>query len=105
MGKKKQLTRSRDDRMIAGVLGGLAQYLGFNSTTLRIGYVILSLIPGITFLTVVSYIVMIAIVPITGMETSNYQRVKKVVKNQTQSQNGRKVLHEVEEEDVDKGHR
>ncbi|HEU4564729.1 MAG TPA: PspC domain-containing protein [Gemmatimonadaceae bacterium] len=39
-----QLRRSRDNRMIAGVIGGLAEYLGWDATILRVAYVILSVI-------------------------------------------------------------
>jgi len=46
-----RVTRSRRDRMIAGVCGGLAQYLGWSATRVRIGYVIVSAIsagfPGV----------------------------------------------------------
>ena len=31
----KKLTRSRDDRVVAGVIGGIAEYLGWSSTALR----------------------------------------------------------------------
>ncbi len=36
--------RSRNDRVIAGVCGGLAKALGWNSTSVRILYVIGSLL-------------------------------------------------------------
>ena len=35
--------RSRDDRMIAGVMGGIAQRIGWNSTLLRVLFVIFSI--------------------------------------------------------------
>jgi phage shock protein PspC (stress-responsive transcriptional regulator) len=45
------LHRSRHDRMIAGVLGGVAQRYGWNSTLLRVIYVLVSVLsaafPGI----------------------------------------------------------
>jgi len=45
------LHRSRHDRMIAGVIGGIAHRFGWNSTLLRVIYVIVSLasaaFPGI----------------------------------------------------------
>ncbi|WP_133478711.1 PspC domain-containing protein [Cognatilysobacter segetis] len=45
------LHRSRHDRMIAGVLGGVARRYGWNSTLLRVIYVLVSLLsaafPGI----------------------------------------------------------
>ncbi|WP_194777554.1 PspC domain-containing protein [Pararhodonellum marinum] len=48
---EKKLMRSSSDKVIAGVCGGLANYLGWESDKIRIGYVILSVIsagfPGI----------------------------------------------------------
>lgn len=38
----RRLTRSRHDRWFAGVMGGLAEYLGVPSTLLRILYVLIS---------------------------------------------------------------
>ncbi|WP_258105336.1 PspC domain-containing protein [Marinoscillum sp. MHG1-6] len=38
----KRLTRSKD-RMIAGVCGGIAQYLNLDPTIIRIAYVILTI--------------------------------------------------------------
>lgn len=47
----RPLRRSRDHRMIAGVIGGLAAYFGLDPTTLRVVYVIGSILsaafPGI----------------------------------------------------------
>lgn len=46
-----RLERSRHDRMIAGVLGGFARRLGWNSTLLRVVFVLVSILsaafPGI----------------------------------------------------------
>lgn len=36
--------RSRDERMIAGVCGGLAKALGWSPTRVRVAYVILSVL-------------------------------------------------------------
>ena len=38
------LSRSRNDRMIAGVCGGIARRLGWNSTLVRVLFVIVSII-------------------------------------------------------------
>lgn len=38
---KKKLYRSRTDRMIAGVLGGLAEYLNVDSTWVRLIFAII----------------------------------------------------------------
>ena len=46
-----RLTRSLNDRVLAGVMGGIARRFGWNSTGLRAVYVILSVLsaafPGI----------------------------------------------------------
>ena len=46
-----RFTRSRSDRMIAGVMGGIARRLGWSPTLLRIVFVVVSLMsaafPGI----------------------------------------------------------
>lgn len=39
----KRLTRSNSDQMVAGVLGGLAQYVNIDATVLRLIFVILTL--------------------------------------------------------------
>ena len=46
----RTLTRSRDDRMIAGVCAGIARYMGWNPTAVRIGFVVSCLLPGPQFL-------------------------------------------------------
>lgn len=49
--ESRPLTRSRSDRMLAGVIGGIARRFGWDSNLTRIGYVILSVVsagfPGI----------------------------------------------------------
>ncbi len=44
MSNDKQLTRSTDDRWIAGVCGGLSEYFGIDSTLMRIIFVLVTLI-------------------------------------------------------------
>ena len=45
------LMRSRDDRVVAGVCGGIAEWLGWSPTMVRILYVLVSVlsaaVPGI----------------------------------------------------------
>ena len=51
MNAPRPFARSRHDRMLAGVLAGIAQRFGWNSTLLRVIFVIVSLasagFPGI----------------------------------------------------------
>jgi phage shock protein C len=41
---QKRLTRSRNDRMISGVCGGIAEYFGVDSTLVRILVVVLTVL-------------------------------------------------------------
>jgi phage shock protein C len=58
---EKQLTRSQD-RMIAGVAGGLGEYLNIDPTVVRILFVLLTLLGG-GFLGVLIYAVLWIIMP------------------------------------------
>jgi len=44
--KEKKLTRSADDRMLAGVAGGLAAYFDIDPALIRILFVIIALLSG-----------------------------------------------------------
>jgi phage shock protein C len=58
-----KLYRSRSDRMLSGVCGGLGQYLGIDSTLVRLFFVLLTLGPGVG---VVIYLALWLIVPLEG---------------------------------------
>jgi phage shock protein C len=45
MQMRKRLTRSQDDRVVAGVAGGMAEYLGIDPTIVRVLWV-LAFLPG-----------------------------------------------------------
>lgn len=62
----KKLTRSRTDRKISGVCGGLAAYFEIDATIIRILWVILTLFIGAIFLGIIAYIVMAIFVPDKG---------------------------------------
>ncbi len=55
-----QLRRSGDDKMIAGVCGGLAAYLGVDTALVRVAAVILALTGGAA---VIAYIVAWVVIP------------------------------------------
>jgi phage shock protein C len=44
MDSSRRLTRSRHERMIAGVCAGIADYLNLDVTLVRVGFVILSVL-------------------------------------------------------------
>ncbi len=56
----KRLYRSRSDRQLAGVCGGLADYFGIDPTIVRILFVLLALAggPGLIF-----YIILALVIP------------------------------------------
>ncbi len=57
---RKRLYRSRDDRRLAGVCAGIADYLGVDATLVRIAWVLFAIAGGPG---VVLYVIMAAIVP------------------------------------------
>lgn len=56
----KRITRSRSERMVAGVAGGLAAYFGVDPLFIRIAFVVLGLMNGFGALL---YLVLWLIVP------------------------------------------
>ncbi|URZ87193.1 PspC domain-containing protein [Floricoccus penangensis] len=69
---KKKLTKSSTDKVWSGVLGGISEYFGLDSTWVRIAYVVLSVcssgFPGITL-----YILLSLIIPKSENQTTNHQ--------------------------------
>lgn len=61
METKKKLTRSKD-RILAGVCGGLAEYLGIDATITRIGYVLFSILSA-AFPGLIVYLILMLIMP------------------------------------------
>jgi phage shock protein C len=58
---KKRLHRSRTEKMIAGVCGGLAEYLDVDPTLVRVVWVFVSLLAGVG---VLLYLIMWVIMPL-----------------------------------------
>ena len=61
METKKKLLRSKD-RILAGVCGGLAEYLGIDATIVRIGYVLISILSA-AFPGIIVYLILMLIIP------------------------------------------
>ena len=57
-----ELTRSSSDRMVAGVCGGIACWLGWDPTAVRILYVLLSIF-SIAFPGTIVYIILALVMP------------------------------------------
>jgi phage shock protein C len=62
MNADRVLRRSRHNRMIAGVVGGLAEYFGLDPTLLRIIYVLVSIFSA-AFPGILVYIILWILVP------------------------------------------
>ncbi len=60
---EKRLYRSRNERVIGGVCGGIAEYFGVDPTLVRIGAVLLALANGVG---VLAYVVLWVVVPEEG---------------------------------------
>lgn len=61
--KKPGLQRSRDQRILAGVCGGIAEWLGWNATTVRILYVLVSVLSA-AFPGILVYVVLWILMPL-----------------------------------------
>src|SRR5215217_3932415 len=59
----RRLVRSVTDVKIAGVCGGIAEYLGVDTTPVRVLWIVLSVVPGCIFGGLLAYIVAWIIVP------------------------------------------
>lgn len=57
----KKLTRSRKERMIAGVCGGLAEYFGWDISLLRVVYVLATIFTA--FAGTIIYIILWIVMP------------------------------------------
>jgi phage shock protein PspC (stress-responsive transcriptional regulator) len=60
IGPRRRLLRSREDRMVWGVAGGLAEHVGMSSILVRAGFVIAALFSGLGLL---AYLVLAVAVP------------------------------------------
>ena len=63
---KRPLRRSRSDRMLGGVVGGIARYFGIDSTLARVLYVVGSIV-SVAFPGILIYVMMWVIVPEEGV--------------------------------------
>jgi phage shock protein PspC (stress-responsive transcriptional regulator) len=57
-----KLHRSRNNRIIAGVCGGLAEWLGWNPTLVRVLYVVVSIL-SVAFPGILVYLILWIVMP------------------------------------------
>ncbi|WP_283678089.1 PspC domain-containing protein [Lentilactobacillus sp. Marseille-Q4993] len=99
MKKDKKITRSNTDAWITGVIGGVSEYFDWNSTLVRVLFIVLCFTPAFIFM-VVGYIIAAMTIPGDSNSTSLFKVFKNEIKESHQK-NTRKVIHGVEEHDVD----
>jgi|O827metagenome_2_1110793.scaffolds.fasta_scaffold47767_1 phage shock protein C len=99
--RQKKLTRSRKDRVLAGVFGGLAAYFNISAFGLRLIYLILmavtGIVPGIAI-----YLIMMVIIPSETDNSGSFSNPLWGRQGSKQSGQGRRELHDVEERDVNR---
>ena len=65
MNAMRSLSRSRDDRVLAGVMGGIARRFGWNSTLVRILFVVFSILSA-AFPGILVYLILWLLIPDEG---------------------------------------
>ena len=60
---KRPIRRTRDDRMLGGVLGGLAEWLGWDPSVARVAYILITVFTGFV-LGIVAYAVLWIFLPL-----------------------------------------
>ena len=58
----RPLTRAKGDRMLLGVCGGIARWLGWDPTVVRVGYVLLSICSA-AFPGILVYVILAIVMP------------------------------------------
>ena len=70
--ESKRLYRSKNDKMISGVCGGLGQYFGVDSTLVRLVFLLMLIFGGSGF---IIYLIMAIVVPEEGSPAGTPQEV------------------------------
>lgn len=96
---KRKLTKS-DNRVFAGVLGGIAEYLDWNANILRVLFVILTI--ATHGFGVLLYLVLLTIIP--SKHRGFFEQMRQAGQSGPETQRaakpqGRKEIHNVHEED------
>jgi len=88
---ENKLTRSTDEKMIAGVCGGLATHFNIDPSLVRVGFVLVSLATG-GFLGIIAYVAMMIIVPeekvVFAEKTDSAQKTKTAPKAKSAKTSG-----------------
>ncbi len=94
----KRLYRSRDERMIAGVAGGIAQYFDIDPTLVRLAFVAATLAGGGSGL--LAYIVLAIVMPLEPVPGTMARQAKAPVSTTAHPQPEEEARREVQESHV-----
>lgn len=97
----KKLTKSATDKVLTGVLGGISKYFNWNSTAVRIIFVILCLLPGLKFIGLVCYLLAVILIPSSSKRTGFGGFTDQFTASSKQPNRSRKHLTDVEESNVE----
>lgn len=82
MNNNKRLYKSKQNKVVAGVLGGIGEYFNVDPVILRVGYIVISafawFVPGI-----VAYILMAIVIPERPLVVHEEAKVKDETKNES----------------------
>ena len=67
---KRPIERSQTQKMLGGVLGGVAEWLGYDPSVVRVAYILLTAFTGFV-LGAVGYAVLWVFLPVRGAEPSH----------------------------------
>ena len=70
MSNNKKLTRSADNRWVAGVCGGLGEYFGIDPTLIRVIFILASLLLGAVVGGMILYAILWVILPEADVPTA-----------------------------------
>ncbi|UQS86982.1 PspC domain-containing protein [Nicoliella spurrieriana] len=101
MKTKKKLMKSHQNRVLTGVLGGIADYFGINARYLRIAYLVLTILFIHTMLPVLIYLALMVLMPSDYGANDRFSGYDHQENNSEMGAKprGRKILHDVEEKD------
>lgn len=63
MGRSQGLTRSRRNKLIGGVCGGIAEHFGWSVTATRVAYVLISIL-SVAFPGILVYLILWIVLPL-----------------------------------------
>lgn len=70
MSSDKKLTRSADDRWLAGICGGLGEYFGIDPTLIRVIFVLASVLLGAVVGGMLLYAILWILIPAEGIPSA-----------------------------------